>query len=155
MQNIEIVEASVDEYKEVAELVTSLLIELEPESTEEFLNMKLDETTRTLLDSSKIWAFLAKSQGKPIGVITLHECAAIYSGGVFGEISELYVRPDFRSLKVGKLLLDSAVEKGNELNWRRLEVGTPPLNESPRTIKFYEDQGFTCTGSRMRRLIQA
>jgi len=75
-------------------------------------------------------------------------------GGILGEISELYVHPDFRSLKVGKLLLDSAVEKGNELNWRRLEVGTPPLNESPRTIKFYEDQGFTCTGSRMRRLIQ-
>ncbi len=50
-----------------------------------------------------------------IGVITLHECAAIYAGGIFGEISELYVKPEFSSLKVGELLLASAIEYGKDL----------------------------------------
>ena len=154
MQDIEIVEASVSDYQDVAELVKNLLVELEPESTEEIMSMKLDETAHTLLASSKIRAFLAKSNGASVGVITLHECAALYTGGIFGEISELYVHPGFRSLKVGELLLNSAVEKGKELYWKRLEVGCPPPDESPRTFKFYEKQGFTCTGSRLRRLIE-
>ena len=40
------------------------------------------------------WALLAKtSAGEAVGVITLNECAAIYAGGRFGEIPELYVEP--------------------------------------------------------------
>lgn len=152
MHNIVVIEAT-DNFKDVAELVKDLLIELEPSAIDEIENARLDLVTQNLLDSSKIWAFLAKSNNENVGVITLHECAAIYAGGVFGEISELYVKPEFRSSNIGELLLNSALEKGNELGWKRLEVGSPPPNESPRTIKFYENKGFKCTGSRLRRLI--
>lgn len=117
MQQIKIIEASQNDVENVAELVKSLLLELEPSAAEEL------------------------------------ECAAIYAGGVFGEISELYVRPEYRSSEIGGLLLSSALEKARELKWKRLEVGSPPPNENPRTIKFYEKKGFKCTGSRLRCLL--
>ncbi|MCJ8318373.1 MAG: GNAT family N-acetyltransferase [Colwellia sp.] len=152
MDNIEVVDASND-FKDVADLVKDLLIELDPSAKDEIENTELESITKSLLDSSKIWAFLAKSNDKSIGVITLHECASIYAGGVFGEISELYVKPEFRSSNIGELLLNSAIAKGKERDWKRLEVGSPATNESPRTMKFYQSKGFECTGSRLRRLL--
>ncbi|WP_432470375.1 GNAT family N-acetyltransferase [Amphritea sp. HPY] len=115
--------------------------------------MQLGQVTQTLLSSSKIWAFLARHDEQTVGGITLHECAAIYAGGVFGEISELYVKPQYRSSEIGSLLLKAAIAKGRQLGWKRFEVGSPPSAESPGTIKFYEEKGFVCTGSRLRRLI--
>ncbi|MGL1931211.1 MAG: GNAT family N-acetyltransferase [Desulfotalea sp.] len=153
MQNISVVEAINSDFLEVSGLVQDLLIELEPSATEEIKNMKLDLVTKELFEHSKIWSFLAKYNDVSIGVINLHECASIYAGGVFGKISELYVKPDFRSSKIGHLLIRSAIEKGKKLGWKRLEVGSPPANESPRTIKFYEGKGFKCIGSRLRLLI--
>ncbi len=153
IKNINIVEASGKDSEEVAELVRSLLIELEPDASADIENMNLEQLAKTLLTLYKIWAFLAKHDGSTIGVITLHECAAIYAGGVFGEISELYVKPEYRSSKVGNLLIKSAINKGRELGWKRLEVGSPPPEDSPRTIRFYDSMGFKCTGSRLRCLI--
>ncbi len=153
MQNIKIIEASDSEFSDVSELVKDLLVELAPDSKAEIENMPLEQIAQSLQSSSKIWAFLAKRDDTILGVITLHECAAIYAGGVFGEISELYVKPRYCSANVGDLLIRSAIEKGRELGWKRIEVGSPPANESPRTIKFYEDKGFKCTGSRLRCLI--
>ena len=51
---------------------------------------------------------------RDVGVVTLNECAAIYSGGRFGEISELYVVPDYRSKGVGAMLMEAAVALGRE-----------------------------------------
>jgi len=154
MQNIHVCEVIESQFKDVSDLVKELLIELEPGGAEKLENMKLDEVTKKLLSSSKIFAFLAKHNDENIGVITLHECAAIYAGGIFGEISELYVRPEYRSSKIGELLLESAFEKGRMLGWKRLEVGSPPVNKSPRTIQFYEGKGFKITGSRLRYLLE-
>lgn len=153
MRNIEIVKVSNDDFQDVAELVKGLLIELEPSAKEEIENTPLSDIAKDLLTNSKIWAFLAQIDNMNIGLVTLHECAAIYAGGAFGEISELYVKPEFRSSKVGELLLSSAIEFAKVRGWKRLEVGSPPVNESPRTFKFYEKQGFQCTGSRLRFLI--
>ena len=154
MQNINVVAASENDSEEVSRFVKKLLIELEPGAIDEIKSMHLAQVARVLLSSSKIWAFLAKHDEQTVGGITLHECAAIYAGGVFGEISELYVNPEYRSSNIGALLLRSAVEKGRELGWKRLEVGSPPSDESPRTIKFYEGHGFKYTGPRLRCLIE-
>ncbi len=154
MENIKIVEASKADYQKVSILVTQLLVELEPEASEEIQKMNLSSITKKLFNSSKIWAFIAKYKERLIGVITLHECAAIYAGGIFGEISELFVVPDFRSKKVGDLLISAAIAKGKYLGWKRLEVGSPPTDEQPRTISFYKNKGFKVTGSRLRYLVK-
>jgi predicted S18 family serine protease len=93
LNNIEVIEALEHNSNDVSELVKSLLLELSPSAKEEIEGSSLENLTKDLLNSSKIWAFLAKKNETFIGVITLHECAAIYAGGVFGEISELYVKP--------------------------------------------------------------
>lgn len=153
MSDIQIMEATAEDAVTVANLVQSLLTELEPEAAEEIVGMPLAQTAQALLATSDIRAFLAWREGQPIGVITLHQCAALYAGGLFGEISELYVIPQARSADVGQLLLNAAADKGRALNWKRLEVGAPPPDKSPRTLRFYEQQGFECTGARLRRLI--
>lgn len=153
MHNIKVVEAFERHFQDVSKLVKNLLVELEPSTAQKLQSTHLDQITQTLLSSKKIWAFLAQHDDINIGVITLHECAAIYAGGVFGEISELYVKPEYRSSKIGDLLIRAAIEKGKSLGWQRLEVGSPSPNESPRTFKFYQNKGFKCTGSRLRYLL--
>lgn len=153
MHDIEIIKMTAANYHDVANLVADLLIELQPSAKQEIQNTPIQSTTYELLIQSKIWAFLAKKDQAYIGVITLHECAAIYAGGIFGEISELYVKPEYRSLNIGEMLIKQAIVKGQELHWKRLEVGSPPTENSPRTIGFYQRNGFMCTGSRLRKLI--
>ena len=99
MYKIKIYEATEADYKVVAHLVKSLLIELEPDTVTELEKIDMETTSQNLLNTSKICAFLAKHNDKPIGLITLHECAAIYAGGIYGEISELYVAHDYHPVK--------------------------------------------------------
>ncbi len=153
MQTIKVIKAQLSDAPVITMLVEQLLIELAPETINKLADMSLDKVTETLMQSHKIEAFLAYQGESPIGVITLHQCAAIYAGGIFGEISELYVKPQYRSLKVGEKLINEAVQYAKSQNWQRIEVGTPPPNDSPRTLQFYEQAGFKATGTRMRYLV--
>lgn len=148
--DISIVQAKAEEFHIVAELVQQLLIELEPAAEEQIRGMNLAEVAESLLSEGRVIAFLARTEGQLAGLLTLHECAAIYAGGIFGEISELYVVPEYRSGNIGHRLLDAAAERGRFLGWKRLEVGTPPAESSPGTIRFYQREGFLSVGSRLR-----
>ena len=139
----------------VAELISELLLELDPQCGLELADMQLADSAASLLGAGHIRVYLAFMAGEPAGVISLHQCAALYAGGLFGEISELYVRPAYRSHNVGKLLVEQAARLAEQLGWQRLEVGTPPPQNSPRTLQFYQAQGFVTTGQRMRLLITA
>jgi GNAT superfamily N-acetyltransferase len=147
MKTVEIIEATNVHAPLVASQVMALLLELDAEI--DINQSVLSEIAKSLIEDRKIFAFLAIDEGESIGVITLHECAAIYAGGLFGEISELYVMPKHRSQNVGQLLIGSAVEKAKELGWKRLEVGSPPEDEWPRTIEFYKSNGFSSIGKRL------
>lgn len=153
MSDLQVIDAALENADVVAGFVTQLLLELEPDAAEEVEQMGLSAITLKLMSEGRVRALLALHRGEPIGVLTLHECAAIYAGGVFGEISELYVMPAYRSEGVGERLLDQASRLASQLGWQRLEVGTPPVGEWPRTRAFYERNGFLCTGSRLRQLI--
>jgi len=85
--------------------------------------------------------------------MTLNECAAIYAGGKFGEISELYVRPDMRSQGVAQQLLDHAQQEARARGWKRIEVGAPSQPDWHRTLNFYLRNGFDEVGPRLRRLV--
>ena len=82
----------------------------------------------------------------------LNECAAIYAGGRFGEITELYVVPEARSTGVAAALVAAAVRVAGDKGWRRLEVGAPAQPAWARTLAFYERQGFAPVGPRLRRI---
>jgi len=138
-----------EDFERVGHLTYALLAELYPE-----LGYERDacvDAARTLLTGSHgVWSFLATAQGdRDVGVVMLNECAAIYAGGRFGEISELYVVPDHRSQKVGARLTDAVVAFAREREWPFIEVGAPSVPAWQRTVDFYLNRGFEEVGPRL------
>jgi len=150
--NISIREATIADMEMVATLVHQLLTELRASDEELPDAENIHATTKELFaDNNPIWAFLAESKGKvPLGVLTLNENAAIYAGGRFGKISELYVTKDGRSKGVGAKLLSAAKEFALLRGWKRLEVGAPEVPRWKRTVSFYRGNGFVEVGPRLK-----
>lgn len=158
MQHIHIYRANSQHSKQIDNLLKALFLELDPTMAQDIAKMDIDKTANALFAANKIWVFLATvgatadscNENEPIAILTLHECAALYAGGIFGEISELYVKPEYRSLNIGAQLIDNAIKHARTKQWKRLEVGSPPIETSQRTINFYQKQGFTSTGLRLK-----
>ena len=94
---------------------------------------------------------IAKQDNEIVGFITLVEANAIYAGGKYGVINELYVRPKFRSEGIGKQLLSYAERIRKDSGWSRLELSTPEESKWRKTINFYLREGFVPTGKRMKK----
>ena len=142
-------QAEPEEFERVGLLTYELLAELYPE-----LGYERDgcvDSARTLLAGSDcVWSFLATTHDdRDVGVVMLNECAAIYAGGRFGEISELYVVPDGRSKNVGARLTEAAVAFGRKREWPFIEVGAPSVPAWQRTVDFYLKNGFEEIGPRL------
>jgi len=152
---ISIRQAQTSDVDVVAELVHALLSELTPPEAEPPKVENVCASTMRLLNKDRgVWAFLAEDErGDALGVLTLHECAAIYAGGRFGEISELFVSPLARSEGVGPELLKEAIRFGQAREWRRLEVGAPDVPRWNRTVSFYLRNGFEEVGLRLKYLL--
>jgi len=142
-------EAGPREAERVGRLAHDLLAELYPDT--EFEREFFTNAALSLLGQREgVWAFLATTNdGRDVGLVTLNECAAIYSGGRFGEISELYVVPDHRSKSVGTLLIETAISYGRKRGWPNIEVGAPSPPKWQRTVDFYVRHGFEEVGPRL------
>jgi GNAT superfamily N-acetyltransferase len=107
---------------------------------------------RALLTTKNAFAVLA-FEGQdmdPVGLLTLVECAAMYAGGRFGTIQELYIAPTKRNLGIGRLLLGEAKTIALECGWTRLEVTATAEHILPRSAKFYRQNGFADSGPRLK-----
>lgn len=136
----------------VGTLVYRLICELgytKPDA--EGMNQYTRNAADLLHDDGPVWAFLALGEHEQaLGVLTLHECAALYAGGRFGEISELYIDPNHRSDGIAPKLIEAGVAFGKTKGWPRLEVGAPDQPTWKRTFDFYIRQGFEEVGPRLR-----
>jgi len=151
---VEIVAAGQADRAAVVRLVARLLAELE-DSPVEFAGLDEAGALRALAaDGGAFQAFLAREGGdEPVGVLTLTETFAIYAGGRYGVIDELYVAPEHRWRGIGRRLLEAAFAHGRARGWRRIDVTAPPGPKWERTARFYESQGFVFTGPKLRRPI--
>jgi len=113
---------------------------------------KIEATCSELLPRDNFAAFIAceDRSGEANGIITIAQATAIYNGGDFGVITELYVDRDLRSLGIGKLLIEAALSFARAQNWKKVEVGAPNKDEWPRTIEFYKKNGFEEKGPKLR-----
>lgn len=111
------------------------------------------QNAASVLADAGVVAMLAYAEDEPVGVIVLNECNAIYAGGKFGEISELYIRPEVRSQGVAPHLIADALSEARARGWKRLEVGAPGQPKWKRTLDFYLLNGFEEVGPRLRRLL--
>lgn len=90
------------------------------------------------------------ARGEIVGLLTLNEAFAIYANGNYGVIDEMYVVPEQRSSKIGKMLIEAVKELGRSRGWTRIEVTAPESERWLRTRKFYEREGFTFTGPKLK-----
>lgn len=112
---------------------------------------KITTDAEAVLENDHVFGFMSYEYASPTGLIMLNECAAIYAGGVFGEISELYVLPHLRSRGIAGALIQRAINLGCSREWNRLEVGAPNQPEWKRTFDFYVRAGFDEVGPRLRK----
>lgn len=133
----------------VGAMVGALLDELAPGHG--LTASDLADTARRVLSLPTVAGLVARQGDRPVGLLMLNECAAIYAGGRFGEITELWVVPDLRSQGLARMLVERACAIGQEKGWTRLEVGAPSQPEWQRTLDFYQREGFEVVGPRLRR----
>ena len=148
---IEIQPITPNEYHDFSVMVGELLSEIKRKLNEPVFSFSQPETEKRVkrfVEEGNYWVFVARQADNLIGFISLYESYALYSEGVFGTIPELYVRPDFRSRRIGKKLLENAMSFGITRGWSRLEVTTPPLPQFERSLKFYKSNGFVISGGR-------
>ena len=110
-------------------------------------------TALHLIREGAVLGAIASIDAHPVGVVMLNECAAVYAGGHFGEITELFVRPEVRSKGVAAKLVAEAKAIARERAWKRLEVGAPDQPAWSRTLDFYLREGFQEVGPRLRMLV--
>ncbi len=150
--NFTIQRAIASDAPEVAVMVGELLAEIMNAIGVQAFNFDLGDTTSRLQDflsRDKYFVFVARGgNGNPAGFVALYESYALYAEGAFGTIPELYVRPEYRTNRLGLRLVSQAKTFGASRGWTRLEVTTPPLPQFDRTLAFYEREGFAITGGR-------
>ncbi len=151
MLNLRVIKLGLEERDAILMLVQKLLRELEGES-DEFAGIAPAKLLRELeQNEARFNAFAAvNARGEYVGILTLVETFAIYAGGNYGVIDEMYVAPEYRGLGVGKKLLAAAKDYGRAKQWLRIDVTAPPEEEWRRTVKFYEREGFVFTGPKLR-----
>lgn len=158
MQKTIIVRAKKEQSDAIAVLVGELLQEIMDRIGIDVFHFDLKETKERLVDfieHEKNFVFVAQDNenGELVGFVTVYEGFALYAEGAFGTMAELYVRPMYRSRGIGKMLIQSVKEFGNERGWKRLEVTTPPLPEFDATLAFYERERFEISGGRKLKTV--
>lgn len=144
---IKITSASNADIPTIRQYLELLYLELGEEK--ESIAFLTEELISSLIKTNKTQIFLAKDKEKVIGLLTLTESQAIYAGGMYGVIDEMYVLPDYRKQKIGHLLIQKAVEVAKEKKLKRIDV-TAPTEDNEKAVNFYEQNRFTFTGPKLK-----
>jgi len=156
--NIEVRRVLPEEADPIASMVQALTEEITAAIGEKQFNIDLAETSarcRQFLEREVYLVYQAvrADTNTSIGFIALCESHALYAGGAFGVIQEIYVHPAHRSRGIGRKLIEAAIDQGRQRGWTRLEVCTPPLPEFAGSLTFYERHHFEITGGRKMKIL--
>jgi GNAT superfamily N-acetyltransferase/quercetin dioxygenase-like cupin family protein len=145
---------SIDDASQVFAAVNALLVELGEEGDEAGVTDIPAVLAAWRGAGERFQAFAARgSDGRLAGLLTLFESFAIYAGGAYGVINEMWVAPDRRSAGVGAALIEAAAAYGRGRGWKRIDVTAPESPRWQRTRRFYETQGFRFTGPKLKRYL--
>lgn len=138
----------------VLQLIDQLITEL-TEDKAKVKTLRLGKILRDIVEHQDTFvSYLAKDEsGEAVGVVNLMESVSVYANGRYGIISEIYVIPRHRKYGVGKLLIEKAIEHGQNKEWNRIEITAPLSNNAIKSVKFYEKMGFTHAGPRLKLII--
>jgi len=121
-----------------AEDVYGLMVELEGPDFDREAFLKVYEEN---LKDNSIRYLLAFLGSKPVGFISLHAQRLLHHMGLVGEIQELVVKEELRSLGIGKALFRAARQAARALGCIQLEVCC--RREREKSLAFYQRMGMT------------
>jgi len=132
----------------VVEMLQALYTELgEEEESVEWLSAS---QVQGAVDAGT-WIALAEAGGVLVGLVTVTMTRAIYAGGAYAVIDEMYVVSEHRSAGAGKRLIEAAVAFARQSGCKRIDVtGPTEVEKWQRTMAFYEQNGFTFTGNKLK-----
>ncbi len=92
------------------------------------------------LESELIGYFIAEMEHTPIGMGSVHIEGLIHHAALVAEIQEMFVYEPYRSLGVGKCLMEYLVEFAKSKGAIQLEVTS--RNHRENAHRFYQKEGF-------------
>ena len=94
-------------------------------------------------------AFLGKWEGEAAGLLVLRTAPTLSGADDWVEITEMYVRPQFRRRGIGRALAEAALDYGRKRGCREFHLLVDPSNETGQA--FYAELGFQVDSWEMRR----
>ncbi|MED4453052.1 GNAT family N-acetyltransferase [Metabacillus fastidiosus] len=142
----------------IIEAIASLITELSGGSDAVLPDTAKDVCNRLIKNQSRGVIFIAETVSPEaffLGCITASIQEAIYIGGSYTLIQELYVHPMFRNQKIGSQLIYAVEQYCKEKGMNTLEVYLPlhSFIDYEKTLNFYEKEGFSVFGPRMKKKI--
>lgn len=94
-------------------------------------------------------AFLGEWEGEAAGLLVLRTVPTLSGADDWAEITEMYVRPQFRRRGIGRALVEAALDCGRRRGCREFHLLVDPSNEAGQA--FYAKLGFRVDSWEMRR----
>jgi GNAT superfamily N-acetyltransferase len=137
----------------VATAVRELLLELDGTPGE--LSEMAAAARALIVDPAAGAVLVAEAGDELVGMLAASWQVAIHVPGPYALIQDLWVRADWRGRAVGRGLLEELFRLAGVRGFARVEVGLPreSFARFAATEAFYEGNGFTANGPRMRRLL--
>jgi GNAT superfamily N-acetyltransferase len=93
------------------------------------------------------------TSGTAIGYLGMNDRFAVYAGGPFAQITELYVAPEVRRKGVAEDLVTYAEGRARVKAARSMEVGAPTAKTHPEAHAFYQAVGYVEVGPRLSKAL--
>lgn len=134
------------------EFLEALYLELGEES--ESIKYLSETFLKSILESGKTeFYFIDSDDVQKLGFFTLTNSQAIYAGGQYGSLDEMYIIPQYRSMKIGLTIIEEIKRIGKEKNWKRIDVTAPTDSNEKGAVNFYIKAGFLHTGPKLKIII--
>lgn len=85
--------------------------------------------------------FLAELDGEPVGCAALHACFGEAEQTPIAEMKRLYVRPQVRGKRIGRLLVEATMQRARELGYTHMRLDTIP-SKMEEAVAMYRRMGF-------------
>ena len=144
--------ATENECEIILRLLTDLYLELGEEK--ESISYLSFDFIKQVLFSNVTEIYLAKVDTKCVGIFTLTETQAIYAGGKYGVLDEMYITPSYRREKTGQSISKFISVAAQNKKWNRIDVTAPTETKWIRTQQFYHKNGFVFTGQKFKLNLQ-
>lgn len=134
--------AGPDDLDEVYRMICAL-------SNETFDRQTFSRVFAHNLSNPDCFYYLATTEDRAIGFISLHIEQLLHHNGEVGEIQEFYIDPDYRGKGIGKLLMHEVNLQATTQGLKSLEVTSN--KRRTENVAVYERLGFTLSHNKFTR----